>query len=126
MTIRFGIGGKLSLVFALFLIPIIFLLYSLVEEKQIAIDFARKELVGSQYIAVTRDLRFALQDALEAPPTRERTSSRLKPWPGWSISRRSWVRGWTAPAWRKSSIDRGGCLWEEKAAPSVKLILLSF
>ena len=61
MAARLTIGKKLSLVFVLFLVPLGYLLYSLIAEKDISIDFARKEVVGDHYIDVLRDVQFAIQ-----------------------------------------------------------------
>ncbi|HEY0835542.1 MAG TPA: hypothetical protein VGE72_16690, partial [Azospirillum sp.] len=67
MALKLNIGAKLSLPFALFLVPIAFLLYSLIAEKNIAIDFARKEVAGSLYIAPLREAQFALHRFRRTP-----------------------------------------------------------
>src|SRR6266542_667221 len=51
-----SIGRKLFLLAAIYVIPIAVLLYLLVAEKNIAIDFADKELRGTEYLRVTRKL----------------------------------------------------------------------
>jgi methyl-accepting chemotaxis protein len=61
------IGQKLSLVFALFLVPLAFLTYSLIAEKQISIDFANKEVVGNRYLVVLGQAQSAVQQFLAAP-----------------------------------------------------------
>ena len=50
-----SVGRKLALIYFLDLTTVIFISGILIHEKYIAIDFARKELVGNQYIAVVRD-----------------------------------------------------------------------
>ncbi|HYD68133.1 methyl-accepting chemotaxis protein [Azospirillum sp.] len=67
MGLKLNIGAKLSLPFVLFLVPIAFLLYSLIAEKNIAIDFARKEVAGSLYIAPLREAQFALHRYRSGP-----------------------------------------------------------
>ena len=52
---RLSVGRKLILIYALDLSVVIFVSGILISEKFIAIDFARKEVVGNQYIAVVRD-----------------------------------------------------------------------
>ncbi len=53
---RLSVGRKLTLIYALDLSAVIFVSGILISEKFIAIDFARKEMVGSHYIAVVRDV----------------------------------------------------------------------
>ena len=45
---------KLLLLCGMFVGTIILATYSLIEEKQIAIDFVRKELLGAQYLEALR------------------------------------------------------------------------
>ena len=47
-------GTKLFLLCAMFVGAIILATYSLIEEKQIAIGFVRKELLGAQYLEALR------------------------------------------------------------------------
>jgi signal transduction histidine kinase len=58
-------GTKLALLCAVFIAAIAATTYSLVAEKQIAIAFARKELVGTKYLTTVRDIYAAV---LAAPP----------------------------------------------------------
>ena len=55
-----SVGRKLILIYALDLTAVIFVSGILINEKFIAINFARKEIVGNAYIAVVRDGLFAL------------------------------------------------------------------
>jgi HAMP domain-containing protein len=52
---RLTVGRKLILIYALDLSAVIFISTILINEKFIAIDFARKEIVGKDYIAAIRD-----------------------------------------------------------------------
>src|SRR4051812_33772503 len=47
---------KLLVLCGMFIIPIAATTYSLVAEKRIAINFARKELAGSRYLATVREI----------------------------------------------------------------------
>ena len=49
------IGRKLALIGAMFALPLAFLVYSLVAEKNIAIDFARAEISGNHFLAAADD-----------------------------------------------------------------------
>jgi methyl-accepting chemotaxis protein len=49
-------------------LPVSFLLYSLIAEKNIAIDFSRKELAGNDYLTALRDMQFDLHRALRISP----------------------------------------------------------
>jgi signal transduction histidine kinase len=49
-------GTKLILLCSAFIIAIVVTTWSLVAEKQISIDFARKELAGNRYLAAVRDV----------------------------------------------------------------------
>jgi diguanylate cyclase (GGDEF)-like protein/PAS domain S-box-containing protein len=53
---RLSVGRKLLLIYLLDLSAVIFISGILINEKFIAIDFARKEIVGNAYIAVVRDV----------------------------------------------------------------------
>ena len=68
---RLSVGRKLILIYALDLSAVIFVSGILISEKFIAIDFARKEVLGNQYIAVVRDTLFGLH-AGNAQPSGER------------------------------------------------------
>ena len=57
---------KLFILCATFLISIAVPIYGLVTEKRIAIDFSRKELLGSQYLGTLREIYAAvLADGLD-------------------------------------------------------------
>ena len=58
---RLSVGRKLILIYALDLTAVIFVSGILINEKFIAIDFARKEIVGNQYISVVREALFTPQ-----------------------------------------------------------------
>src|SRR5438477_11183574 len=58
---RLTIGHKLALIGAIFALPLAFLLYSLVAEKNIAIDFARKEIAGNRLLSDLTAAQRALQ-----------------------------------------------------------------
>jgi C4-dicarboxylate-specific signal transduction histidine kinase len=65
---------KLVILCGMFVISVGVTTYSLVTEKQIAIEFARKELVGSRYLAVVRGVYATVLagrpiDASAAPPS---------------------------------------------------------
>ena len=53
-------GTKLFILCATFLISIAVPIYGLVTEKRIAIDFSRKELLGSQYLGTLREIYAAV------------------------------------------------------------------
>jgi PAS domain S-box-containing protein len=55
---RLSVSRKLLLIYLLDLTAVIFITSILIEEKFIAIDFARKELQGNAYIAVVRESLF--------------------------------------------------------------------
>ena len=60
-------GTKLFILCATFLISIAVPIYGLVTEKRIAIDFSRKELLGSRYLSTLREIYAAvLTDGVEA------------------------------------------------------------
>jgi diguanylate cyclase (GGDEF)-like protein/PAS domain S-box-containing protein len=60
---RLSVGHKLTLIYFLDLSAVIFVSGILINEKFIAIDFARKELLGSHYIAAVRDTLFTYSSA---------------------------------------------------------------
>src|SRR5690348_10290577 len=69
---------KLFILCGLFIVALGVATYQLVVEKQIAIDFARKELVGVRYLGVLRDAYAAAliappADTSTGPPARSRT-----------------------------------------------------
>ena len=53
---RLTIWQRLAVLSAAFLIPVLALLYFLVREQSLAIDFARKEIAGLEYLRVMRPL----------------------------------------------------------------------
>ena len=55
-----GTSTKLFILCSTFIVAIVVAIYSLVVEKQIAIDFARKELVGVRYFESLRDVYSAI------------------------------------------------------------------
>jgi len=72
-------GTKLILLCAMFIISIGATTYNLVAEKRIAISFARKELVGSKFLAALRIINVALLDSKPFDPlATESDSSRTK------------------------------------------------
>jgi PAS domain S-box-containing protein len=58
---KLTIGRKLALIGAMFALPLAFLLYSVIAEKSIAIDFARKEISGNHFLAALTTAQMALQ-----------------------------------------------------------------
>src|SRR5215470_14783888 len=71
MLHRLPLAHRLLLIYLLSFVSVAVLAYSLVAEKNIAIDFTQKEQRGSGYIAVVRD---ALIDIIEV-----RSGSALSP-----------------------------------------------
>ena len=67
-----GTSTKLFILCGTFIVAIAVAIYSLVVEKQIAIDFARKELVGLRYFESLRDVYAAI---LNEPLDRRRTNA---------------------------------------------------
>jgi len=59
MLSRIKVAHKLLLIYALDMVAVAFLGFSLVEEKYLAIDFARREQTGIQYIASAREALLA-------------------------------------------------------------------
>ncbi len=66
---------KLILLSATFIVAIIVAIYSLIAEKQIAIEFARKELVGVAYLERLRDVYAALLALPSGEAAREKENS---------------------------------------------------
>ncbi|MEF8697907.1 MAG: EAL domain-containing protein [Candidatus Accumulibacter sp. UW20] len=65
---RLSVGRKLILIYALDLSAVIFISTILISEKFIAIDFARKEIVGNAYIAALREATLGvLAKGMKAP-----------------------------------------------------------
>lgn len=62
MISRISVSGKLLLIYALDMIAVIFLGFSLAEEKYISINFARKEVAGTAYIDAARDALFSIAE----------------------------------------------------------------
>ncbi len=62
MISRISVSGKLLLIYALDMIAVVFLGFSLAEEKYISINFARKEVAGNAYIDASRDTLFAIAE----------------------------------------------------------------
>jgi len=63
---KLTIGRKLALIGTLFALPLAFLLYSVVAEKRIAIDFARAETAGNHVLAALTTAQMALQRSTAA------------------------------------------------------------
>lgn len=63
---RLTIGRKLSLIGAIFALPLAYLLYSVVAEKNIAIEFARLEISGNHFLTVLSTAQLAVQRATAA------------------------------------------------------------
>lgn len=60
MLNKLKIRHQLSLIASLFVIPLLLLLWQLASEKDIAIDFARKELMGEEYLLALTNIEMAL------------------------------------------------------------------
>lgn len=66
---RLSVGRKLMLIYLLDLTAVIYVSSILIHEKYLAIDFTRKEIVGTAYAAVVRDgLLGQFLDASQQPP----------------------------------------------------------
>jgi PAS domain S-box-containing protein len=63
---KLTIGRKLALIGVLFALPVAFLLYSVIAEKNIAIDFARKEISGNHFLTALTNAQMALQRSTAA------------------------------------------------------------
>jgi len=69
---RLSVGRKLMLIYLLDLTAVIYVSGILLNEKYIAIDFARKEIAGNAYVAQLRDaMTEATHDALALAPQRD-------------------------------------------------------
>jgi len=62
---------KLIILCCLFVGSLVLATYSLIEEKQIAIRFVRKELAGTQYIGAVNRVYGVLLDAARLPETKK-------------------------------------------------------
>ncbi|MBK9521033.1 MAG: EAL domain-containing protein [Rhodocyclaceae bacterium] len=75
---RLSVGRKLVLIYALDLSAVLFVSTILINEKFIAIDFARKEIVGNQYIGEVRDVLLTSNLSTESTRTLKATTSKLE------------------------------------------------
>jgi len=75
---RLSVGRKLMLIYLLDLTAVIYVSSILIHEKYLAIDFTRKEIVGTTYAAVVRDgLMGQFLDASQRPPLVAQVLARL-------------------------------------------------
>lgn len=75
---RLSVGRKLMLIYLLDLTAVIYVSSILIHEKYLAIDFTRKEIVGTTYAAVVRDgLLGQFLDASQQPPLAAEVLARL-------------------------------------------------
>ncbi|MFN4120862.1 EAL domain-containing protein [Acidovorax sp.] len=75
---RLSVGRKLMLIYLLDLTAVIYVSSILIHEKYLAIDFTRKEIVGTTYAAVVRDgLLGQFLDASQQPPEAAHMLERL-------------------------------------------------
>ncbi|MCO5355273.1 EAL domain-containing protein [Acidovorax kalamii] len=75
---RLSVGRKLMLIYLLDLTAVIYVSSILIHEKYLAIDFTRKEIVGTTYAAVVRDgLLGQFLDASQQPPPVAEVLARL-------------------------------------------------
>lgn len=75
---RLSVGRKLMLIYLLDLTAVIYVSSILIHEKYLAIDFTRKEIVGTTYAAVVRDgLLGQFLDASQQPPQVAEVLARL-------------------------------------------------
>ena len=75
---RLSVGRKLMLIYLLDLTAVIYVSSILIHEKYLAIDFTRKEIVGTTYAAVVRDgLLGQFLDASQQPPLVAEVLARL-------------------------------------------------
>lgn len=65
---RLSVSRKLLLIYLLDLSAVIFITSILIEEKYIAINFARKELAGNAYIVHVREALFSIVDIHDGKP----------------------------------------------------------
>jgi PAS domain S-box-containing protein len=75
MLHRLRLAHRLLLIYALSFVSIVVLAYSLVAEKNIAIEFAREEQRGIAYVAVVRDALLAIAEDDFAVPQSSREDS---------------------------------------------------
>lgn len=61
LSTKLTIGRKLELIGAMFALPLAFLVYSVIAEKQIAIDFARREISGNHFLTALTTVQLTLQ-----------------------------------------------------------------
>jgi methyl-accepting chemotaxis protein len=61
--VKLGVAAKLAIAISLFIVPVAFLLYSLYQSQQIAIDFGAKEILGNNYLTALRPVQAALVDS---------------------------------------------------------------
>jgi hypothetical protein len=96
---------KLILLCAMFIISVGVTTYSLVTEKQIAVSFARKELVGSKFLSALRNIDVALLNGRPFDPlAADSDSSRKKMLETLAAAHRRCRWGWS----REKSIGRTG------------------
>lgn len=57
---KLTIGPRIYIVFALFMVPVIYLIYSLISTQNVAIDSATQERQGNRYLDVLREAQFAM------------------------------------------------------------------
>jgi methyl-accepting chemotaxis protein len=58
--LKLTVGPRLYVVFALFIAPIAYLIYSLISTQNVAIDSANQERQGNSYIQILRETQFSL------------------------------------------------------------------
>jgi signal transduction histidine kinase/HAMP domain-containing protein len=91
MISRISVSGKLLLIYALDMIAVIFLGFSLAEEKYISINFARKEVAGNVYIDTARDALFAIAETGTVPSAQLAALERAEELYGHEMSSRAAV-----------------------------------
>ncbi len=75
---RFSVSRKLLLIYLLDLTAVVFITSILIEEKFIAIDFARKEIVGNAYIVDVREALFGAVAYRDGADKGEQVLDRLR------------------------------------------------
>ncbi|HTO85528.1 MAG TPA: ATP-binding protein [Methylomirabilota bacterium] len=63
---KLTIGRKLELIGAIFVLPLAFLAYSVIAEKNIAIEFARREISGNHFLTAVTSAQMGLQRVVAA------------------------------------------------------------
>src|SRR5262245_8156441 len=63
---KLTIGRKLELIGAMFVLPLAFLAYSVIAAKNIAIEFARREISGNHSLTAVTSAQMALQRVVAA------------------------------------------------------------